>query len=557
MTTKDTQRSPLLAVLIGGLVFSALAQRATTQEGPIFGKPTDPDQPGIRWVYPDDNTFWMPEDVAIGDRGAAAFCALGTNADQDLLFAAGRSRPAFRVDPEPVFQVLRMYADMAEHGSLAAAVVLQQVTATPDAWIVPKLTAYEHAGGGAALWSVDLPGSKAYADKGLGVRVSRDSEVVVAWWAVTGPTGLHVEAFHGDGTPLSSTVLYEDAGYIPGLADTADFSDDLSRAVFSEAITKKVVILDIASGATELVYKNGLAESAGPNAMSGDGLRFASTANSHLGNTLLVWERDPSGTWSVIRQLPYPADGGFLKVAMDRTGNRVAFAIGDNSQEGFQILLYDLASDSILFDHTFDAPGTTLANIVSDLCMDDDGRTVAGSTWGDSLNLTPEVFVFDEGGKLLRAIDTGGSCYTVDITPEGDLVIAGSKRTHASMLGPGGDLILIETRTMQLHVSGLPAIGTALDLTIEGGQPGDLAYVAVAGSLLDQPPGAILLDLSGPSVVLPPVVLDGDGRSEQAFHVPSTPALVGLELHAQAFIVGASAGATNQVSLRLLPPADS
>lgn len=552
-------RSRITTVLVALTAFSstlAVMPQGVSQTAPTFGKPTDPDQPGIRWLYADDDTYWKPQDVAIGDRGAGVFCALDINNEKHVLFAGGSARPAFAVPPDTSLPVVRMYADMAEHASLAAALTTVQTEPPPSGLIVPTLTVYDHAGGGEALWSVQLKGSSGYSENGAGVRVSRHGEVVLAWWATTELQGLQIEAFSGDGEPLSSAVLFPMSAVIPLLTDF-DLCDDGSRALFADMASKEVIVFDVASGTPELVYQVGLSATPAVHALSGDGLRFVSCEADFLnGNALRIWERWPDGSWGEIRHLTFPFSERIWKVAADRTGGRVAFILQNDSLDGFRVLLYDVESDTILFDHPFDAPGSTLQNVASDLCIDDEGRTVAGSAWGDSMDLTPEIFVFDESGELLRAIDTGGSGRTVDLTPEGDLVIAGSDRTHANVLGPGGDVFLLETRPLALHVSGLPALGHGVSVRVDGGTAGDLAFLAVAEQLLPQPAGDVLLDLSGPSFIWPAFTVGREGAFEAAFHVPQSPALIGWELHAQAVVIdGASgtAGATNQVSLRLLP----
>jgi hypothetical protein len=555
---KQVQACTVLVVLASCFGILANPPGVTAQVPPTFGESTDPNQPGIRWLFPDNNAYWVPIDVAIGDRGAAAFCGVALNSEQHLLFAGGSPRPVFVLPPDTTDPVIRMYADMAEHGPLAAALTTVQTAPPPTGLIVPTLTAYDHAGNGAPLWSFEMAGSIYWSEEGSGVRVSRHGEVVLAWWGTTELKGLQVEAFHGDGQPLSSTVLFP-TETIPAMGGV-DLSDDGSRALLAEIISKKVVILDVASGTTEFMYEVGLSAVPVEHALSGDGLRFVSSENSFFdGNSIYVWQEGSSGSWNQIRHLQYPFEMRVWEVAIDRTGSRVAFILQNESVEGFRVLLYDVESDTILFDHPFDAPGTTLQNVASDLCIDDEGRTVAGSAWGDSFNLTPEIFVLDESGELLRAIDTGGSGRTVDITPEGDLVIAGSKRSHSNQFGPGGDLLLIETRPLALHVAGLPSLGNKVVVQVDGGEQGDLAIIAAAEQLLGEPDGNILLDFSSPAIVWPPFALDDDGSLELAFHVPQAPALVGFELHVQA-VVGGSTGAvqaTNQVSLRLLAALDS
>ena len=251
-------------------------------------------------------------------------------------------------------------------------------------------------------------------------------------------------------------------------------------------------------------------------------------------------------------QLDYPYADRVWKVAINHDGSRVAIALQHDSLERFRIILHDVESGTTLFDHEFDAPGTTLQNVVWDLCMDDAGQTVAGADWGDSFNLTPEIFVFDASGELLRAVDTNGSGRTVDITGDGELVIAGCRISHSNQFGPGGDILLIETRDLRLHVDGLPQVGDELTLQVDPSGSSEVAFIGVAEQLLAQPLGPVLLDLAGSHVLLGPLAVGESGLEIHA-QVPLDPALVGVMLHVQAYVVGMHSGAgeaTNKVSLR-------
>jgi hypothetical protein len=514
---------------------------------------TSKDQPGVRWLVADEGTFWKPWQVAIGDDGASAFAGLYNNDQHYSFFAAGSPDPAFEIYPASGAFPYVFSVDVAESSSLAATLTAVQIQSPPDTQIVSTLSVYDDYGQADPDWSFEFEGSKYYSATGQGVLISRHGDVVLGWASSTELQGVQVEAFERDGTPISSALLFEWPTFVTGHLDIG-LSDDGTRALFFDKIRNTVVIYDVATGTTEFsLDQNGTGH---VHALSGDGQRFASGTISYFtGNSVEIWERGAGGSWSEILQLDYPYAERVWEVAIDHDGSRVAIGLQNDALESFRVVLHDVESGTTLFDHEFDAPGTALQNAVSGLCIDDAGQTVAGVAWGDSFNLTPEVFVFDAGGELLRAVDTAGSGLTVDITGDGDLVFAGCGVTHANEFGPGGNLLLIETRNMGLHVDGLPRVGNEITLRLDPSGPDDVAFIGVAQQLLDQPSGALLLDLAGPHFLLAPLGVGKSGLELRAA-VPLDAALVGLMLHVQAFVVDMRSGAgeaTNKVSLRFLP----
>ncbi len=78
-------------------------------------------------------------------------------------------------------------------------------------------------------------------------------------------------------------------------------------------------------------------------------------------------------------------------------------------------------------------------DLVADISISDDGRVAAAVSWGPLDNSGPDLFVFDVAtGVVSYQINSPGSFFAVDLSPDGKRVFVGGKAVHARDFGSGG-----------------------------------------------------------------------------------------------------------------------
>ena len=78
-------------------------------------------------------------------------------------------------------------------------------------------------------------------------------------------------------------------------------------------------------------------------------------------------------------------------------------------------------------------------DMVDDISISDDGRVAAAASWGPLDNSGPDLFVFDVAtGNVSYQINSAGSFFAVDLSPNGKRVFTGGKAVHARDFGSGG-----------------------------------------------------------------------------------------------------------------------
>ena len=210
-----------------------------------------------------------------------------------------------------------------------------------------------------------------------------------------------------------------------------------------------------------------------------------------------------------------------------------------------------------LWRHKFEAPGNGASLWPQELALTEDAQIVAGSSWGDTLDLTPTGFAFDASGTLTAQLHTSGSAIGFDMDPTGQLMALGTKDAHANEFGSGGDVICADTRPMELRLAGYPQAGAKLDFSLRG--PAAEARVAVASALgaTPTPWGVSQLDLASLRLDTGSLPMNLTGL-QRRLTVPEHPGIVGTALHLQGVLLdpsGAAGGGhlTNRVSVRVLP----
>lgn len=136
-------------------------------------------------------------------------------------------------------------------------------------------------------------------------------------------------------------------------------------------------------------------------------------------------------------------------VTLSRDGSTVgAWATGfqSNYLEG-EIFFFDVESGLPLGSYPVSGSGELQGSPMA-AASSDDGSVMAFASMGTENNDWPEVMVFNRSAKLIDEIDFPGSAFSVDVSADGQYVVAGAKSAHANVPSLGGRIQLLELMTV-------------------------------------------------------------------------------------------------------------
>ena len=308
--TRSPFRLAAQQLLLTGIVLCTLGDSARSSIPPVQQAG---DSGRVRWRVSDQDTHWVPDDVAIGDNGAAVFAGLTVNSPSLRLYPGGSSVPVFVTLPNIGIKTLQTQVAIADSAPVAVSLTTHKTSASaqnPD--IVAVVRAYDLAGGGLPRWEHVLPESDINTD--LGLAVSDDGAVILTWWSVEDLGGMLVTAWDADGRFLSRSVIPRPDGAL--WPNDAELSRDGSVAMFSLPLIGEAVIYDVRSGSVKASIPD-TGTFAG-HALSGDGRRFAGVQwQFQVGHRLRVFELDDQNQPVEIFERIYPDSTRLPQVALD------------------------------------------------------------------------------------------------------------------------------------------------------------------------------------------------------------------------------------------------
>jgi len=299
-----------------------------------------------------------------------------------------------------------------------------------------------------------------------------------------------------------------------------------------------------------LLHSQSLGGSFDAHAFSNDGKTFA---YGNFGGAFVVQETSP-GIWASVASRGGVSGSYIGQVALNADGTRCGFAIQryTPAYDHLEIGMFDVTTGIDLFNNSLDAPGSSTQLLASGLDMDDAGDYLAGISWGDSLNLTPEVFVYDASGALTSSVDTPGSAFGIDMDNDGDVVAVGTKSVHANISGNGGSILAVDTDDQDLHIVGLPQLGQPLSFETPSGANG-FAFALSTGLATSVGPFGIQEIDMGLAVFTSNTFAIPTGGLALSLTVPNNPVFLGQAMHAQGIRFGTNNTLTNKVSFDLVP----
>jgi hypothetical protein len=217
---------------------------------------------------------------------------------------------------------------------------------------------------------------------------------------------------------------------IASFVSAIELSDNGSRAVLTEGATARVVET---AGLTTL-HSFAVSGAGGYHRLSRDGTvvvagGFDYRAYRDNGDSWdLVWSQTQSGNWF----------GGGL--ALSANGDTL-FVAHHNYLTGYVVLTYRIIDlvNGVQIARTITNGAAGLQDTVQVAQASANGQVFAVASWGTADNVHPEVQVFDRDAQLIGFIDTPGSPFSIDLSRDGQRLVAGGKAIHANINGNGSD----------------------------------------------------------------------------------------------------------------------
>ncbi len=471
-------------------------------------------------VWSCSGNYWNPQDVSIGNRGTQVFAGLFHNlpgGPPAMLLSSFDSDPA-----TPCW--LSSQSSETTFDSASAAFTDTHVA-----------VAYE----GTSIGSEQIRRVNKFSSRGLDwaytypqlgagryvVGISRDGDVIVA--AMGNPTtGLNDVLVFGPDSAVPVNTFTVPTGTIWGF----DLSAQGTHAVF--AIETRFYVLDLADGSVHLVYDHspGAVSSMGL-AISGDG----SVVGCETSDGMALYEWDGSdyvqtwlrnGSWGVVADIS------------DDSSTLVYGAGGGYGSPWIITECVDIPSKTVTMSESVTGTGQ-YGNFVEDIAVSASGDRFATATWGDEFDLVPEVRVYSKYESApIRTLNLPGSAVTVDISPDGRWVAAGSRPMHAQLPGLGGRVDLIRMDPADFAMTTVPAIGNTVTFEVFG-RPGRNAYLLESPNMVEPAlafPGWGLLHLDMAGLTLTPMGVIGPAARRTIDRTLSAdPLLIGTSRYFQGF----------------------
>ena len=303
-----------------------------------------------------------------------------------------------------------------------------------DDWLVSEnnceISKYDHSSA-TPIWtyigtgiinpgSVDNPGRFTCSDDGtiLAVGCLIDSHLAVLFFS------------ESSNVPMA---IYEDPS-VTSLPRQVRLTENGSKCIFRTATLYRV---DTATGVLEDSYY--LAASTDCFGVSADGsvvaygftsIRVAVWDGSSYN---LEWSRSVSGYYA-----------GGAAVADDNS--TIYFGCYKSNYLTNRITRHDISSSDPIWTYDYPTGSGGYQDLVEWMDCSEDGRWLVIGSWGCQYGGGPEVCVMDDNYPSIPAftIDTPGSIFHVDITPDGNYISASGKHVHANYFGSGTDVYFAE-----------------------------------------------------------------------------------------------------------------
>jgi hypothetical protein len=498
---------------------------------------------GALWSHGSGGLAWIGSAVSIGNRASQVFSEYDLNSEAAELFSVYDANPPSAIwsDGTPLGTEFREVAsaDATDTHVAIHQVVLNGNPATRQA-VLRKYTSSSPV----PDWSHTFaPVINAAARVGI----SRDGQTIATALMDNNTFDVRIAVFGpGSGTPLSSgAVSVGNGNYLRGF----DLSADGSTLYFSAGVT--AYVYDLASHT--VTFSTNIGASFDSHAISGDGSVFA------FGNfnVLRVWEE---------------SGGTYLNTHTVNKAGQVYCAIVDISDDGSTVAAgwYFYATGLSVAVEALDVPSKTITmtqtvtgtggfqNTVADVSCSADGERFAVGLWGDQGNVAAELRIYERDQNApIATLNTPGSVFAIDLSADGQRVVAGSKAVHANTFGNGGRLDLLDAGGEDFILRGAPSIGSTISLEVHA-PPAVTAAVLLTSQAESVPPvvfagiGTLYIDRT--TLVLSSLgPIAGGGVGTYPLQLANNPLLVGTSVYLQILTLQPRTLSQDWVKLTYLP----
>ncbi len=497
---------------------------------------------GSLWTHTSGVANWIPLAVSIGDLGGQVFAQYSLNNEAAELFSSYDSNPptALWTNNTP-FGLEFSQVDSAS-GSDVHVAMHQEVLGGNNLTRQAVVRRFDSSSSTPAWTYTFAP----IINAGSKVAVSRDGSTIVAAILNDNTMSMEIAVFGANSaTPLSYTVL------APGSSSTLrgwDLSADGSTLYFTQGTVAH--IFDVAT--TSVVFTTNIGGSFDSHAISGDGSVFAF---GHF-NWMKVWEKSGGSYTNTITKT---LGGQVFCARIDISDDSSTVAYGwyfYNPGLTVQVNALDVATDTVTMSEQVSGVGG-FQNLISDISCSADGSRFAVGMWGDEGNQAEEVRIYSSTQDApIATVNLPGSVFKLDMSADGQRVVAGSKAVHANTMGNGGQVDLVDSGDQDFAVRGVPSVGATVNFEIHG-TPGVPAFL-IAAPLPEDPPvtfpslGTLYVKRSA-LTIYPLGPVPAGGVLTAPFSLPSGAGLIGTPQYFQAFFLAPRVLTADWAKLTLLP----
>lgn len=524
--------------LLGSLLGGGSQQSALSGPNPLV------------WAVDSDGS-WLAQTVGLGNEGTQVFTEHGIFLNDVLLYSAHDDNP-----PEAAWsehQVVENFIrEVASSSSGNVHVAVHQEFMGGQSYLKQAVLRKYTSSLNSAMtsdWEFRSPisiGTHEYST----VHTSADGSIVVLLVYDSPASATQLTVFDGASGAITLDVSL---GTTNGALGTALSSDGGTVVLVSNV---RRMIVDTGTGSVlhdELILSEPFY---GALSISGDGALVATGSMGYF----QILERTAGDVYtSGYQQDLSPTDFCRL-IALSDDGTTCVIgsqAFGDESS--FRLLTFDVTASVTLQSFEVAGAGTQL-NFLEEIQCSASGERFAVGCWGDEDDLVPEVLVFETstGDRLLEQA-LPGSVLDLDFSPDGRTLAVASKGVHATDWGGGGSISLYRVPRVSLTVSGVPHVGTVIEVEHEV-REGTWSRVLVGTALADEPitdsaygAGPLYLDPASIVAELPAELAGVDNLARSAFPRPEDDAPVGASFYLQAVDVDHVELSPDWVKLTILP----
>ncbi len=437
---------------------SSLSSLRTTLTAVLLLTPAVAGQGQLRWSYLNPTgTAWTTSSVSIGNEGTFAWLGHSRDGYRFSLFSTTE-------DNNPPVAIMEQAFSPLQTGSI-------QVEAAD---MVPASLVLEHRPGLLSrvhyflgIFSIPLRTLDIPVNNGMTSSIIDSGERFAVSYLT--PTSCVTNAYQrGFGLPV---WFVENPGGMNGL----DYAGDASRLLVG--VDDATVVYDGTTGGE--LFRAPLAVPGAPVAIDGNGDTWA-----RGGVDLRAWV-ETGGTYQEILSFSQPStEFPVCDVSADGT-TLVAGAWDPQIQDAMAVYCFNLTAVPPQLLWTFSHQGTGGQNLPTAVSISDNGRWIAVTATGALAMSQPELLLFDRdaGSVPVDSLDTPGSLLDVDISHDGQFVLAGGRQSHTSVGGiPTGAAYSFDRGGQTFRLFGTPAGGRNIALTVTG-QPGDVAFFLAGPTL--------------------------------------------------------------------------